>query len=66
MAKSKVLNLVDLVRFKKDFIWGKDYYAHIEGSKISSSILFSRYLESKKVLEIHEFDHKETELLKDF
>lgn len=66
MNKSRILNLIDLIRFKKDFIWGKDYFAKIENGKVTSSILFSRYLASKKVLEIHEFDSQETELLKDF
>ena len=64
--KSKVLNLIDLYRYRKDFIWGKDYFARIENNRVVSSILFSKYLEAKKVLELHEFDINQEELLKEF
>jgi len=64
--KSKVLNLIDLYRYRKDFIWGKDYFAKIDNNKVISSILFSKYLEAKKVLELHEFDINQEDLLKEF
>ena len=66
MAKARIVNLIDLIRFKKDFIWGKDYFSRVEDNKIASSILYSHYLDSKKVLEIHKFDHQEEELLQEF
>jgi len=65
-VKTKILNLIDLYRYRKDFIWGKDYYASIENNRVTSSILYSNYLEAKKALELHEFDTNHEELLKDF
>lgn len=66
IVKTKVLNLIDLYRYRKDFIWGKGYYASIEDNRVVSSILYSKYLEAKKALELHEFDTNHEELLKDF
>ena len=64
--QTKILNLIDLYRYRKDFIWGKDYYVSIENNRILSSILYSKYLEARKALELHEFDTNHEELLKDF
>jgi hypothetical protein len=63
MRYSKALNLIDLARFRKDFLWGKEYFALIEDHQIIASIIYSQYLASTKIHLIEKIDQQESELL---
>lgn len=66
MYKTRSLGLYDILRFKKDFLWGKYYYGAFEKGSLINSILFSKYLESDSLIEIHSVQQPMPEFLLDF
>lgn len=66
MYKTRVLDLYDIFRLKKDLLWGKYYYGSFENGKLTNSILFSQYFESKYLIELHNIEQHSQELVRDF
>lgn len=64
--KAKTLNLIDLVQHQKEFEWGKYYYGLFDRNDLHSYISFCNYCGSKEVLEIHESNNNQIELLQNF
>lgn len=66
MYKTRTLNLVDIVKLKKDLLWGKYYYGLFDSGKLTDTILFSNYFENKYLIELHHIDYKAREFVNKF
>lgn len=66
MPKARGLNPVDLLIHKRDFLWGKDYYGWFNEDGLVNTLLYSRYGNNKKVIEIHKLEHNSSKLLAKF
>lgn len=64
--KCKRLNLIDIVNYKKDFLWGKYYYSCINKGEVVDTVLYSYPYGNKKLIEIHDVDKKHHEFVRDF
>ena len=65
-TKAKTLNIADIFRFKKDLLWGKYYFGHIEAGELKDCLLYRNLYESKKLIEILSIDNRNIELVKEF
>lgn len=65
-GRAKTLNIADIFLYKKDLLWGKYYFGHINGGKLEDCILFSHLYDSKNLIEILNIENKNLELVKDF
>lgn len=66
MANYRKLNFIDIWSHKKDFFWGKYYYAKFEFGLLKDSLLYSPYQGSKAILEIEKHENKDKKLLNKF
>lgn len=66
MPSYRTLNLIDLFKFKLDFLWGKSYYAYLEKKDLIDYILYNQYFKSKHAINILELKNNSPELLKAF
>lgn len=64
--QTKTLSLIDIVKFKKDLLWGKYYYALLESGDLVDSILYSYYQQNFDLIEIHTIELKTREFLNKF
>lgn len=66
MSNFKTLNLIDLFKYKKDFLWDKNYFGYIKDKELIDYILYSKYFKSKHTIDILEIKDNSPELLKEF
>jgi hypothetical protein len=66
MYRTRTLNLVDIIKLKKDLLWGKYYYGLFDSGKLADLILFSNYCDNKYLIELHSIDHKAREFVNKF
>lgn len=64
--KAKTLNIADIFRFKKDLLWGKYYFGHIDAGELQDCVLFRNLYESKYLIEILKIENQNLELVKEF
>ena len=65
-TRAKTLNIADIFRFKKDLLWGKYYFGHIESGELKDCLLYRNLYESKALVEILNIDNRNIELVKEF
>jgi len=66
MIKTKTLNLADILKFKKDILWGKYYFAKFEDNKLIDSIIFFHPYANKNIIEIYNIEKRDQNFLNEF
>jgi hypothetical protein len=66
MIKTKTLNLADILRLKKDVLWGKYYFAQFEDNKLIDSIIFFHPFANKNLIEIYRIEKRDQNFLNEF
>ena len=66
MYRTRTLNLVDIIKLKKDLLWGKSYYGLFDSGKLTDIILFSNYFDNKYLIELHSIENKAREFVNKF
>lgn len=66
MSKTKVLNFIDIIRLKKDFLRDKYYYGLFNKTTLIDSITYSHAFYNDELIEIHDLGLRNQDLINNF